>query len=82
MTQFERPFLCLFCDRFGGTVVDADPLKCLAFPDGIPQPILRSEADHRKPFDGDNGIRFNAYDTDTALRADEIMSPIFTAMGA
>lgn len=31
---------------------------CTAFPSGIPGEILRNEHDHRQPFDGDNGIRF------------------------
>jgi|TARA_Y100000296_G_scaffold14363_1_gene16802 hypothetical protein len=32
--------------------------ECLAFPDGIPEPIMLGEFDHRKPYDGDNGIRW------------------------
>jgi len=31
---------------------------CKAFPNGIPDAILTNQHDHRKPFDGDNGIRF------------------------
>lgn len=31
---------------------------CPAFPDGIPDAILFGEHDHRKPYDGDNGIRY------------------------
>jgi hypothetical protein len=48
-----RP-LCEFCqNRFSdGT------LRCRAFPDGIPEPIITQEADHRLPYAGDNGIRF------------------------
>lgn len=45
---------CVFCSRKkrGENVCDA-------FPDGIPDEILRNDADHRKPFKGDRGVRFN-----------------------
>lgn len=33
---------------------------CKAFPDMIPAEVLFNEADHRKPFEGDNGVRFEA----------------------
>lgn len=32
--------------------------KCKAFPGGIPVEVLRGKHDHRKPYKGDNGIRF------------------------
>lgn len=32
--------------------------RCSAFPDFIPWPILKGERDHRTPYPGDNGIRY------------------------
>ena len=37
-----------------------EQFACKAFPNGIPDRILFEGADHRKPFKGDNGIRFQA----------------------
>ena len=33
-------------------------MRCSAFPEEIPHEIRRNQHDHRKPFSGDNGIRF------------------------
>ena len=44
---------CFVCTRYG-----TDNGKCQAFPDGIPEKILFMEHDHREPYKGDNGIRF------------------------
>lgn len=33
-------------------------LRCVAFPDGIPAAIRTGRRDHRKPFRGDRGIRY------------------------
>lgn len=42
---------CVFCVHEGGA-------SCAAFPGGIPMEILTNEFDHRQPYPGDGGIRF------------------------
>lgn len=53
MTTIVQP-ICLGCKHFDP---NADELSCAAF-SSIPKAIVRSEADHRQPYVGDNGIRF------------------------
>ena len=43
---------CLQCKHYEGA------WRCWAFPDGIPREIESGENDHREPYKGDNGIRF------------------------
>jgi hypothetical protein len=51
---------CAFCRHFHRDRRDGN--FCDAFPDGdgIPSEIITNEADHRQPFPGDHGIRFDA----------------------
>lgn len=44
--------LCGTCSHLG------PGLSCRAFPDGIPGPILEGRADHREPYPGDHGVRY------------------------
>lgn len=34
---------------------------CTAFPEGIPDEIWLGQNDHKKPYEGDNGITFERY---------------------
>ena len=47
--------MCYSCVHYND---DDDDLTCGAFPDGIPEPILLSQFDHRYPYDGDDGVLF------------------------
>lgn len=67
MTSTMAP-ICMGCTRYRR---DRGRQVCGAFPDGIPQDILMSNVDHRKPYPGDNGLRFSprtADDVDYAER--------------
>lgn len=48
--------LCYICKHY------SKDNKCSAFPKGIPAKILLNEADHRKPYPGDNGTRYEPLD--------------------
>lgn len=39
-------------------LIDRERWRCRAYPLGIPAAILVGRWDHRRPFPGDNGIRF------------------------
>ena len=62
-----RPPMCMWCKRYRGG------LKCEVFPERIPTDILHSKHDHRKPYPGDNGIRFEPVDDEAA----EIVARMF-----
>ena len=49
---------CAFCRHVTGT----RPLRCAAFPEGVPAAILDGEADHRQAYPGDHVIRYETRD--------------------
>lgn len=49
--------VCMACKWLNSVLVDGR-MKCTAFPNGIPDDILLSVHDHRRPFPRDSGIRF------------------------
>lgn len=53
---------CDACSRFRSAfsvTPFADDSFCEAFPDGIPDLVYGNGVDHRRPVDGDHGIRFD-----------------------
>ena len=52
--------ICVFCRYFNSEAFEESSLsrKCKAFEDRIPGEIWAGEVDHRKPYEGDNGIHF------------------------
>ena len=61
-----RPPMCLRCAKY------RNGLKCDAFPERIPTDILRSRHDHREPYPGDNGVRFEPVDREAAEIVDQM----------
>lgn len=56
MVEPPSSALCRLCRHFRGP--SASRLTCDAFPLGIPRAVLDGRADHRRPYPGDDGIRF------------------------
>ena len=57
------PVACWTCRHYD----ERARIFCAAFPDGIPLPIQWGEFDHRQPFEGDNGIRYESVENPAKL---------------
>lgn len=66
------PPICSHCQWLNRPLRMDGKDRCGAFPDGIPRPILDNEADHRKPFDGDRGIRFEPRSENSTIYAEMV----------
>ncbi len=65
--------ICYTCVLYQGAqpeITGVDAPTCAAYPDGIPDAILTDGYDHRKPYRGDNGIRYSVAPGQEAALAD------------
>lgn len=67
------PPICVNCQRLHAAVYGKWGMYCDAFPDGIPDAIIGSRVDHRKPVDGDHGLQFLATSNTAAADAAQII---------
>lgn len=59
---------CVDCKHLAVGTGDPVP-RCEAFPNGIPEPILLNQVDHRQQVPGDHGIQFSALPGRTSIFA-------------
>jgi hypothetical protein len=60
MTSPIIPEQCELCKNNLWFAKGEKVIHCKAFPKGVPIDILMDRHDHRKPYSGDNGIRFKS----------------------
>ncbi len=64
--------MCWICRHYDDS---AGVMACAAFPEGIPQPIIDFEFDHREPHPDDNGVQFEPLPDCTSARLAAILRP-------
>ena len=57
MTTVDAP-ICYDCKHLNEKRQDKGFWECKAYPKGIPDEIMMSEVNHKKPYKGDKGIQF------------------------
>lgn len=68
---------CLTCTRRNDAGAASGATTCDAFQGGIPVEILTGLVDHRKPYPGDNGLRYAPMPgVDTSEMDDDVLEPL------
>ena len=71
MTNTPQCFECVHLDRSASF----NPIRCPAFPDGVPIPIQMNKHDHRKPYPEDHGIHFEPIESRKAVTTTSVNQP-------
>ena len=66
MSFFDRP-VCVLCKHLESATLSDPPLRCAAFPEGVPAEVAAGKDDHTSSLPGDRGIRFEPLTELTAL---------------
>ena len=73
MTSIAMP-ICIGCRHYDRTA-PGPGIRCTAFPGGVPDEIFASQADHREPFQGDQGILFDPINEEATAYAELLFNP-------
>ncbi len=59
ITRPKEAPICLSCKWFDiWNFEPGNPFKCKAYPEGIPEEIIKSEVNHKKEYFNDKGIQY------------------------